>query len=212
MTKQEIRKQLIKRRNEIPSSVREEKSSVISQALYTLLDTHSECALENRDRVTPESLLQRPLIALYEAMGSEVDLNVFVKKADRQNWRLCFPFMVRNLTGQKASMFFYEIESGKLCDARQGVLQKPLCVHRHCDLIQQGFILVDHSSIDIVVVPLVAYTKEGQRLGYGGGNYDRFLPKLSEDALVVGVAFEEQCNNSIPLEPHDIPLSRILSA
>ena len=51
------------------------------------------------------------------------------------------------------------------------------------------------------------------RLGYGGGNYDRFLPEAaSMTAFVAGVAFEEQRVDRVSTEPHDLPLPRIFSA
>lgn len=68
------------------------------------------------------------------------------------------------------------------------------------------------SEIDAVVAPLVAFDDAGMRLGYGGGNYDRFLVQLKPEALVCGVAFAEQRAARIPTEPHDKPLPRIVVA
>lgn len=73
---------------------------------------------------------------------------------------------------------------------------------------------VEPEQVDFAVCPLVAFDADGARLGYGGGNYDAFLPRLRGDATVVGVAFAEQevpCG-AIPQEPHDLPLPRIVSA
>ena len=50
------------------------------------------------------------------------------------------------------------------------------------------------------------------RLGYGGGNYDRFLRELRCDAVVCGIAFREQEVEAVPTEPHDLALPKIIVA
>jgi 5-formyltetrahydrofolate cyclo-ligase len=57
--------------------------------------------------------------------------------------------------------------------------------------------------IDAVIIPGVAFDERGMRLGYGGGYYDRLLPRLRPDCLRLGLAFEEQLLAKIPAEPHD---------
>lgn len=62
---------------------------------------------------------------------------------------------------------------------------------------------VDASSIEAVLVPAVAFDKEGYRVGYGGGFYDRFLDRLPPDTPRIGIAFDEQIVDAVPHEPHD---------
>ena len=66
------------------------------------------------------------------------------------------------------------------------------------------FPAVQTPDIDAFVVPLVAFDDDGNRLGYGGGNYDRALPLASPDATAVGVAFEEQRVTSVPMSEYDV--------
>ena len=66
-------------------------------------------------------------------------------------------------------------------------------------------------DIDIVIVPAVAYDKNCYRLGYGGGFYDRFIKKLKDDAITIGIAFDLQVLNSIPKENHDAQLNYIIT-
>jgi 5-formyltetrahydrofolate cyclo-ligase len=68
-------------------------------------------------------------------------------------------------------------------------------------------------SPNVVLVPLLAFTKRGDRLGYGGGFYDRTLAALRNKASVFtcGVAYGAQQAISLPREPHDVPLSSILT-
>jgi 5-formyltetrahydrofolate cyclo-ligase len=64
--------------------------------------------------------------------------------------------------------------------------------------------------VDFVVVPGLAFTPEGHRLGYGGGFYDRFLPQVQVPNA--GVCFAEQIVTDLPVEAHDIRVQRVVSA
>ena len=57
--------------------------------------------------------------------------------------------------------------------------------------------------IDVVIVPGVAFTEAGDRLGQGGGWYDRVLASVRPDCVAIGVCFVEQVVDAIPVEPHD---------
>lgn len=70
---------------------------------------------------------------------------------------------------------------------------------------------VDPGSLAVVVVPGLAFTADGRRLGQGGGHYDRFLAGVSAQCLLVGVAFAEQLVMDIPVEPHDVALDAVVS-
>lgn len=63
----------------------------------------------------------------------------------------------------------------------------------------------------MVVVPGLAFTADGRRLGQGGGHYDRFLTGVSPQCLLVGVAFAEQLVMDIPVESHDVVLDAVVS-
>lgn len=69
----------------------------------------------------------------------------------------------------------------------------------------------DPRLIDLVVVPGIAFTRTGQRLGQGGGFYDRFLSLVRTDCDVVGVCFAEQIVESLPFEAHDRQMSRVVT-
>lgn len=68
----------------------------------------------------------------------------------------------------------------------------------------------DPQLIDLVVVPGVAFTRSGLRLGHGKAYYDRFLPRTR--AATVGVCFAEQLLDDLPVEPHDVRLHTVLDA
>ena len=71
--------------------------------------------------------------------------------------------------------------------------------------------VVEPEAIGAWIVPGLAFTRDGRRLGYGGGWYDRLLAASAEGSLKVGVAHEFQIVEDIPVEPHDIPMDRIFT-
>lgn len=64
-------------------------------------------------------------------------------------------------------------------------------------------------SIGLVLVPGLAFTASGARLGQGGGHYDRFLALHMCPA--VGVCFAEQLVDALPVEPHDVVVDRVVA-
>lgn len=62
---------------------------------------------------------------------------------------------------------------------------------------------------DVVLVPGVAFTRDGLRLGQGGGYYDRFLAEYP-GLWAIGLAFTEQVAESLPCEAHDIHLRQVV--
>lgn len=68
---------------------------------------------------------------------------------------------------------------------------------------------VHKDSIDLVIVPGLGYTKKGYRLGFGGGYYDRFLSDYHGNNI--SLAFPEQIIQTLPVEPHDIPIQKLIT-
>lgn len=65
-------------------------------------------------------------------------------------------------------------------------------------------------QFDAVVVPMISFDETLQRIGYGGGYYDRFLG-AQEKALKIGVCFEEGKIDHVPSEPHDVAMDMIIT-
>ena len=66
------------------------------------------------------------------------------------------------------------------------------------------------NSIDCMLVPGVAFTSSGQRLGYGGGYYDRAL-RNHYKVYTIGLAFSAQLASALPVEQHDVRLNEVLT-
>jgi 5-formyltetrahydrofolate cyclo-ligase len=70
---------------------------------------------------------------------------------------------------------------------------------------------IDPSKIDWVLVPGVAFDRDGNRLGYGGGFYDRLLPLLAPAVPRVAGAFELQLVERVPAAAHDLAINVIVT-
>ncbi len=72
-----------------------------------------------------------------------------------------------------------------------------------------GQAISDLKQINLVIVPGVAFTTDGYRMGRGGGYYDRLLPLL-EDTHKIGVCYHCQIIDHIPIEKHDVKMDAVL--
>jgi 5-formyltetrahydrofolate cyclo-ligase len=70
---------------------------------------------------------------------------------------------------------------------------------------------VDVKTLDLILVPGVAFDRHGGRTGHGKGYYDKLLEHARPDTLLVGIAFECQLFDEIPVQSHDIYMDRVVS-
>ncbi len=70
---------------------------------------------------------------------------------------------------------------------------------------------VEWASIQVAVLPGLAFDLRGYRLGRGAGHYDRSLAALLPEARRIGLAFECQVVQRLPVEPHDIPVDLVVT-
>jgi 5-formyltetrahydrofolate cyclo-ligase len=70
---------------------------------------------------------------------------------------------------------------------------------------------VDPSTLDVVIVPGLAFTPGGARLGQGGGHFDRFLLRLRPDCVTIGVCFREQLLEQLPRAAHDVQVDYVVT-
>ena len=200
--KTHLRSEVLLKRDAMSREVRAQKSELISKQLF--------CHI-NRSTTACSHLK----IAVFESMRTEVNLQPFINEARSRAWYLCFPCVVRSDENDMIStkyMAFFHIPFEQHERACEIFLSHPMRIHSRSMLVKEGFNEIKPSELDVVIVPLVAFDNDGNRLGYGGGNYDRLLPQLRDDAAVLGVAFEEQRVASVPCEPKDKRWPIVVSA
>lgn len=198
MDKAELRRAVIARRDALDLDVRAAKSAVVCARLVELMESSGTTG-------------QRT-VAVYAAMGSEVDPAAFAAAAVARGWRVAYPCMLSATDAMACGqrMCMRAVSAGDASEAP--FIAHPTRAFAATDVDSDHFPIVPAKALDMIIVPLVAFNRTGARLGYGGGCYDRYLPTVAPKCLIVGIAFDEQCVDGVPTDTHDLPLPNIVSA
>ncbi len=140
-------------------------------------------------------------VAAYWSLPDEVDTHAVLEK-----WSAAKRIFLPAMCGQELELREYR-PGCHMHAAAFGVCEPArnpsTALHRGCNSAQD-----DNSfppeKIDLILVPGVAFDRQGRRLGRGKGFYDRLLARTP--ALKVGVCFDFQLLDHIPVEAHDIPM------
>ena len=69
----------------------------------------------------------------------------------------------------------------------------------------------DVKKIEVVIIPLLIFDKDGHRVGYGGGYYDKFLTNLKSNTIKIGLSLFEPVNKIQDIKKHDIKLDKVIT-
>ena len=75
------------------------------------------------------------------------------------------------------------------------------------DLLEKANI----EDIDLVIVPGVVFDENCNRIGFGAGYYDRFLPRILKNTPTIGIAYDYQIVDEVPTGEYDVPLDFIIT-
>lgn len=131
-------------------------------------------------------------VLLYHSLKDEVDTHEFIRKWSREK-RILLPVVV----GDDLELRLYTRPE----DLKPGAygIEEPT-----------GELFTDYADIDFIVVPGVAFDRNGNRLGRGKGYYDRLLPRIPS-AYKAGICFPFQLVEKVPAEPFDIRMDEIIT-
>lgn len=136
------------------------------------------------------------VISGFWPMRSEVDVRPLLFRLMERGARICLPAIV-----DRETILFRELV-------------------RDAPLVDMGFGTLgpgpEAALLDptLMLVPLAAFDGRGNRIGYGAGYYDRAIARLRArgiEPVLVGIAFDCQEVEAVPAEPHDVPLTAMLT-
>lgn len=138
-------------------------------------------------------------ILFYLAVKDEVQTEKMIEESLRKDKRVVVPF----IDWQRKEILPSEIKD-LAKDIKIGILKIP-------QPKKNFYSPFSPASIDLVIIPGVVFDRKGNRLGFGGGFYDRFLGKLSDITKLVGLAFELQLVDNVPSQSHDVAVDYLIT-
>ncbi len=136
-------------------------------------------------------------ILIYYPIKGEVDTKLIISKALNDKKNIILP----RVHNDKLKLFFVEEPSRQLEKGSYGIMEpvarlcKPAKIH----------------DADLVVIPGVSFDKNLNRLGYGGGYYDKILESLSKNTKKIALCFDIQLVKKIPAMEHDVKADMLIT-
>jgi 5-formyltetrahydrofolate cyclo-ligase len=133
-------------------------------------------------------------VLVFDAFGSEVPTQGIIDRLRREGRRVLLPFL----------------EGGEML-AAEARPDDPLVPTSYGPREPSDRTPVDPAEVDVVVVPGLAFDRQGHRIGYGAGYYDRYLARLPARALRVGIGFHLQLVDALPHHADDQPVDVVVT-
>ncbi|MGN0855070.1 MAG: 5-formyltetrahydrofolate cyclo-ligase [Kiritimatiellia bacterium] len=185
MDKQTIRNEMRARRKALAPDEKARASAVIGDKLFSLVAAHP-CL------VPPGGAAA---LAVYLASPDEIDLTRLIRRALEVGMTVAAPRWNGTAYGLAR---LKSLCPGDLREGPMGILEPAAA-----DPVRP-------QQVGVWIVPGLAFTRDGRRLGYGGGWYDRLMAGAREDAVKIGVAHAFQMVDDLPDEPHDVRLTAVV--
>ena len=181
------------------------KKNSKSELRKIFLSKRKKISIENRTNLSISisnialsfiSNINAKKVGCYLPINSEVNSNFLIQKLFKSNFEICLP-----ITPIKPSELLF-----KSWKPKDPLVPGPFGTRQP---------LNNSTKItpEILIVPMLAYDLYGYRLGYGGGYYDRTIKALyetNENLITIGLAFENQKCEKLPVDNHDIPLKVLI--
>ncbi len=166
----------------------------IREALHFSSEEHGEKSALIRAAIIRETAWQQArTVAVFAPHGSEPDVESLHTIAGERVF--CYPRL------RDDALDFFRIAAVSELVVSRWNLREPTGDETHRIALPE---------IDLILVPGVAFTRDGRRLGRGGGYYDRLLARPEMRAVKIGVCFSTQLLDDLPDEPHDKRVDRVL--
>ncbi len=148
--------------------------------------------------MTLEVFQHASVVMLYMPLASEVDLTPVAIRCFQTGKTVCVP-----LVDWKRR----DMEPVEVTSFDDHVME----VDEHGLRMPRGGAPIPPDLLDLVVVPGLAFDAHGHRLGRGGGYYDRFLGRLRRTAATVGLGFDVQITDEVPVNDGDVSVDIVVT-
>ena len=151
--------------------------------------------------IQQDSFTQSQLIAAYLCNDGEIDPAQIIEQAWQQNKQVYLPV----LSAHENSLLFAPYESDSLMCRNQFGIDEPDCAPEYW---------LKAESMDLILLPLVAFDDQANRMGMGGGFYDRSLANIRQQEKqthLIGIAHEIQQVEQLEVQKWDVPLDAIIT-
>lgn len=176
-------------RQDIRSHIRHLRRALTSEQQQLAAEKATERALNY------PAIRQAKKLALFLSFDGELDTRPLISRLWQQRQEVYLPVLHPFATGQL--LFIRFDPDTRLQPNRLRIAEPPLDVRNLATL----------DELDVLMVPLVAFDRQGQRLGMGGGFYDRTLQNWQQhDVLPIGLAHDCQLVDTLPVAQWDVPL------
>ena len=169
------------------------------------VDTRRKAALAVATHLQRHWLLKPRLrVGIYLAMRDELSLTPFIKLAWSRHCQLFAPHIAQ--TRRRRMSFHHFTVNTRLRNHRWGMMQ----------LVDISGGAISSATLDVALLPLLGFDAQGNRLGMGGGFYDRYFARLARGRrwrrpLLIGVAFACQQIPALLVQPHDVRLDGVVT-
>lgn len=147
-----------------------------------------------------EEFARARTVMFYVDVRDEVRTRFDLMNALNSDKRIVVPYCVDGSLELFHLSNIDELDSGKY-----GVLEPRIAMRKN----SQRRVEVD--TLDLIVVPGVAFDPQGGRLGHGRGYFDKLLAETKPTTTLVGIAFDCQVFSEVPMESHDVPMDRVVT-
>ena len=175
MTKSDIRNLMRTRRREVDPEEREEASAAVCDAVWARADVQAAVAAKHP-------------FAVYLANDDEIDLAPLVERLWAADVTVAVPYWHADSGTYRLAIY---TNASTLIEGFHGIMEPAETYD------------IAPSDIGVWIVPGLAFTRDGRRIGYGGGWYDRYLAAAAPDAVALAVAYPFQILDDIPTDPND---------
>ncbi len=136
-------------------------------------------------------------ILIYYPFRSEVDTTIIIERAIEDNKNIVLPKVDNN----KLKLFFVDSIPSQLEKGSYNIMEPIETACKEANI----------KELDLLVVPGVGFDKNFNRLGYGGGFYDRLLSDIKGDVKKIALCFDLQLVAAIPTSEHDLKVDAIIT-